>query len=276
MPSSKYLRSVVDFLNRQGWETSTTNIRDGVYIVAGKKSGANSPSSMLTMIVTEPEAEVTTDHVKYLLKTGREKNVDKVMLAPTVEVSANAKQAVNNYSVEILSTDTVSGMSGGGLEANTDSISMPDPDNSSEADADSGGRSFVTRRRLIIGGVIIIGGGILFSGGEDSADDPDVDSGIVFEGSLSELRNWQVDVVEGQEVTVEATDISGGERLQFQVGDGTAFVHSYQFYSEDSGTSNSYVFESDGQHQLQLHAERHEAPMNEDVSISAMMEINTQ
>ncbi len=98
---------------------------------------------------------------------------------------------------------------------------------------------------------------------------------LFYEGSLGELRDWQVDVVEEQEVTVEAEDIGEGERLHFQVGDGTAFVHSHQFYAEDSGTSNSYEFERDGQHQLQLNAERHEAPMDEDVSISVTMEISS-
>ena len=47
---------------------------------------------------------------------------------------------------------------------------------------------------------------------------------LFYEGSLGELRDWQVDVVEEQEVTVEAEDIGEGERLHFQVGDGTAFI----------------------------------------------------
>lgn len=103
---------------------------------------------------------------------------------------------------------------------------------------------------------------------------PDVDMGIVYDGEISELQNWQVDVVQSQIVTVEVSNIAEGERLRFQVGDGTAFVHTHEFYADDSGSSNEYQFESDGQHQLQLSADRHEAPVNEDVSISATMELS--
>jgi len=115
------------------------------------------------------------------------------------------------------------------------------------------------------------------AGGDDGnggTETPDVDSGEIYSGTLGELRDVQVDVVESQSVTVEASDISEVERLQFQVGDGTAFVHTYQFYEEDSGTTNTYEFEDDGQHQLQLNAERHEAPMNEEVEISVSMEVS--
>lgn len=112
--------------------------------------------------------------------------------------------------------------------------------------------------------------------GDNSQDNDreDFDTGIVFEGVISNLRDWNVDVVEGQIVSVEASEIREGERLQFQVGDGTSFVHSYNFYEEDSGTTNEYKIESAGQHQLQLNADRHEAPVNEDVEISARMEIS--
>lgn len=111
-------------------------------------------------------------------------------------------------------------------------------------------------------------------GGSDDSDTSNVDTGIVYEGDLSELRNWQVDVSQAQTVTVEALNIAEGELLRFQVGDGTGFVHTYEFYSENSGTTNEYQFETDGQHQLQLSAERSEAPVNEDVTISVTMELS--
>jgi len=115
------------------------------------------------------------------------------------------------------------------------------------------------------------------NGNNDNAggqNEEEYETGIVFEGNLGELRNWNVDVVQGQTVTVEASDIDEGERLWFQVGDGTGFVHSYRFYEENDGDTNEYEIESDGQHQLQLNAERHEVPMNEDVEIYARMELN--
>jgi hypothetical protein len=132
------------------------------------------------------------------------------------------------------------------------------------------------RRQFVTSTVAVAVGLAGCSGGDDGNgenDTPDVDSGTIYEGTLGELRDWEVEVVDSQSVTVEASDISEGERLHFQVGDGTGFVHSYRFYEEDSGTTNTYEFESDGRHQLQLQAERHEAPMNEAVEISVSMEV---
>jgi hypothetical protein len=103
---------------------------------------------------------------------------------------------------------------------------------------------------------------------------PDVDTGIVYEGDLSNLRSWNVDVVQGQTVTLEASNVGEGEYLWFQVGDGTGFVHSHRFYEQDSGATNEYQFESDGQHQLQLTPERDEAPVNEEVTVSVTMELS--
>ncbi len=112
------------------------------------------------------------------------------------------------------------------------------------------------------------------TGSTDNSGTSNVDTGIVYEGDLSELRNWQVDVSQTQIVTVEASNIAEGELLRFQVGDGTGFVHTYEFYPDDSGTTNEYQFETNGQHQLQLSAERNEAPVNEDVTISVTMELS--
>ncbi|AFZ74635.1 hypothetical protein [Natronobacterium gregoryi] len=109
---------------------------------------------------------------------------------------------------------------------------------------------------------------------DTTGDDDDYETGVVFDDTLTDLRDWHVDVVDGQTVTVQATDIAEGERLHFQVGDGTAFVHSHHFYPEDDGDTNEYEIETEGQHQLQLNAERHEAPMDEDVEITVRMELS--
>lgn len=112
------------------------------------------------------------------------------------------------------------------------------------------------------------------NGDQDSQDEIDYDSGVVYDDYVRNLRDKQVDLVTGQVVTVEASEIKEGERLRFQVGDGTGFVHSYNFYEEDDGTTNEYEIDSDGQHQLQLNPDRHEAPVNEDVEIYVRMEIS--
>jgi hypothetical protein len=110
--------------------------------------------------------------------------------------------------------------------------------------------------------------------GNGEGNTPDVDTGTIYDGALTELRDWQVEVTNGQSVTVEASDVGEGEELHFQVGDGTGFVHSYRFYQEDSGTTNTYEFESNGQHQLQLNPGRNEVPVNEDVEIDVIVEVS--
>jgi len=112
-----------------------------------------------------------------------------------------------------------------------------------------------------------------YQNGNDDESGPEFVTGIVYEGTLSNFRDWIVDVVKGQTVIVKASEIEEGERLHFQVGDGTAFVHSYHFYEKDDGETNEYEIETDGQHELQLNPERHEVPVDKDVEISVSMEL---
>jgi len=65
MSSSDYLQSVTEFLGNRGWQTSTTSVRDGVCVIAGRKESSDGTTSMLTMVVDSPESQTTTDHLKY-------------------------------------------------------------------------------------------------------------------------------------------------------------------------------------------------------------------
>ena len=122
--------------------------------------------------------------------------------------------------------------------------------------------------------ILIAGCGSDSDSSSNPTPTPDVDTGVVYDDNLSNLRNWDVEVVQGQTVTVEASNVGEGEYLWFQVGDGTGFVHSYRFYEQDSGTTNEYQFESDGRHQLQLNPKRDEAPVDEEVTVSVTMELS--
>jgi len=145
MDTSDYLHSVTEFFRGRGWNTSTTEIRNGVYIVAGSQNRDDSPLRMLAMIVDEPEKQITIDHVKYLIKAGRKKDANKIFLTGSATISSEAQSIVDKYNIQLLDPDTVSDKSDVGLEIDTDRITIPEPDenNASQTDVSSSQNSGV-------------------------------------------------------------------------------------------------------------------------------------
>lgn len=138
-----------------------------------------------------------------------------------------------------------------------------------------GSERSIQRRRYLITVAATISGvsmaGCMGSGNDgDDENGEDIDTGVIIDDELTELWEDFVDVNSGQTITVEASNVGDGEELQFQVGDGTQFVHTEHIYEDGN---DSYTFETDGQHQIQFHPKRHEAPMDEDVTVAVQAQI---
>lgn len=180
MPTSGYPESVLEYVRSQGWSTNTNKIRDGSYIVLGTKKSELGSKKMVLMIVCNPESKVRTDHIKYLLKTGKKKNANKAKLTATVDISNEVRQTADNYDIEIIEQSDISGGTNNGLNNNDDGLSMETPDNDEELESGDGGRNIVTRRRVLLLGVGI--GAIALVGG--NSGDANFDTQIEYETTV--------------------------------------------------------------------------------------------
>jgi outer membrane protein assembly factor BamB len=130
---SEFSDSVLKFVKNQGWSLNVTELRDGTDIIAGKRKTDTGPKKMLLMIVCNPEDEVTSDHLEYLLKSGKKKDANKAMLTSTVAISDEARELCEKYSVEILDPTKVQSYSeSDDFAVGTDEISIPNSGSDSQ------------------------------------------------------------------------------------------------------------------------------------------------
>jgi len=77
------------------------------------------------MVVTDPEANVTAEHLKYLLKAGEQKDIDNLTLSTDTGITDTLREATERHDIDLLSPETVSGGSETDFRIDADEISMP-------------------------------------------------------------------------------------------------------------------------------------------------------
>jgi archaellin len=130
MAASKYPDEVAAYFDDRGWSTTVQQIRDGVYVVAGSQSSAETSEQMLTLVVTEQEDSIRTEHLRFLLKAGEDKNADSLFLTTTQQVTDKVREACDEHGISVIDSDTVIGT--GDLLSSVEDISMPAGDQSSD------------------------------------------------------------------------------------------------------------------------------------------------
>lgn len=126
MPSSEYANTVLEYIQTKDWTTNLTELREGTYVIAGTRKKNSELEEMLLMIVCEPEDEVGSEHVEYLLKAGQQKNVNSVSLTHTLEISNDAQKLFEEYNVNLLTSKEVrSPTEPSGFDVDADDISIP-------------------------------------------------------------------------------------------------------------------------------------------------------
>lgn len=110
------------------------------------------------------------------------------------------------------------------------------------------------------------------NGETEDEQEPNPDSDELWNDTLSNHRDFNVELTEGQTISVTAEGINDGEMLLFQVGDGQSWVHSYQFYEEDDGHTEMYDAHN-GIHQVYVHPQRDAPPMDKDVEMKVLIEV---
>lgn len=107
MSSPEYPDTVQEYVQAQGWTTNITELREGAYMIAGFRGSGASSKKMLLMIVCEPESEVTTEHVEYLVKTAKQKNANTAALTAEIKTTDEARQVIEQYNISVIDPDTV-------------------------------------------------------------------------------------------------------------------------------------------------------------------------
>lgn len=139
MPSLEYPDAVLEYLQSQGWTTNRMELREGAYIIAGSRGTNTNSETMLLMVVCDPEDQVTADHLKYLLKTGREKNADSVRLTHTVDITEKARKACEEYGVGVIDSEKVQPQTQNNtFDVGSDEISIPDSESEPQSNLSSG------------------------------------------------------------------------------------------------------------------------------------------
>jgi hypothetical protein len=128
---------------------------------------------------------------------------------------------------------------------------------------------------------VLMGSGALISllagctGGDGSANETTtsqpIDSGVVFDATLSAMREEQVTLSASQKITVETSEIEEGEELTFILGDGSKFVHKEAIRQNET---TEFPVKSDGWHNIKLSPDRYEAPVDKDVQIHAKVTLS--
>lgn len=142
MSFTEYPEAVLEYVQAQGWTTNTTELREGAYIVAGSRETVTGTERQLLMIVCDPESEVTINHLEYLLKAGRKKDVSSVLLTYSVTITEEAQELCEEYNVEVIDSEKVhSHTDSSEFSVGAGEISIPnsnsDPQVSTESSAQS-------------------------------------------------------------------------------------------------------------------------------------------
>lgn len=109
MSSSAYLERVRSQLEADGWNTTTTELRQGTSLVAGSRPTVDGTERVLAMVVTDPEPRVESEHVEYLHDAREQKGADGAFLTATVEYSETSRAAANDHDIDILDADAATG-----------------------------------------------------------------------------------------------------------------------------------------------------------------------
>jgi len=156
--STSFIRQVRQYLQSKGWNTESTQVREGTFIIRGLKKSPDRNKSIIMMAVTTPETEVTADHLRYLTKISRKKHADRSLLTLETGLRDVVKKRANEAEIYTVSPDTIRETVSNQPGRDTDQGSLL---NSAEDSPKQ--HSVLTRRRGVAsGGLLIVG---LFSVG---------------------------------------------------------------------------------------------------------------
>ncbi|WP_424019259.1 hypothetical protein ACOZ4N_07235 [Halorientalis pallida] len=123
---SEYLDEVVAFLHSRGYDTETNVINPSAAVIGCvSRDESDRTERCLCLVETGSDTAISTDHVKYLLKAGKKKDVGNLSLTAPGGISPEAQEAAAEYDIDLIQPDEVLDDTTG-FDLAADSIAMPD------------------------------------------------------------------------------------------------------------------------------------------------------
>lgn len=132
--AEQYVDRMVEYLQSRGYETATNELNSSAVMIACVAGDDFDGSDRtLCLVETATDTPVSLRHMKYLLKTGKGKDVGSLSLTSLGGVSPDAKQAANKYGVEIVQpSEIVENTAGFGVAV--EDIELPDSSGTTDTD----------------------------------------------------------------------------------------------------------------------------------------------
>lgn len=184
MASSAYLDAVGQYLRADGWEIGSTQLQEGTFLIRGRQQSGEAEQSIVTMVLTDEAGQATPEHLKHLLETSHEEEVDLSILAAEPSLDAELQAAAADNGVHVLADEELDSQASSESSAADESADTaptaggeptdtapPDDTQPVEADRDDdppfpdpwtlfkaylGSR--LSRRQLIAGSALLVGG----------------------------------------------------------------------------------------------------------------------
>ena len=103
----EYADAVIEYVQAQGWTANIIELQEGAYIIGGARKTDDASEKVLLMIICEPMTEVESKHLKYLIKTGREENVDAAYVTYTVGITEAAKKIGRSHNISVIPPEKI-------------------------------------------------------------------------------------------------------------------------------------------------------------------------
>lgn len=107
MDPEEYFERVVRFLETKGWNTSTTQVNDSIYIVTGTRKSETYYDRMMTMVGVDSETVFGEKHLEYLVDAAGEHDVDQLLATCRGGVEEDVTDLLGEYDIEFIDPETI-------------------------------------------------------------------------------------------------------------------------------------------------------------------------
>ncbi|WP_436900694.1 hypothetical protein [Halovenus halobia] len=133
MDSEEYFERVIRFFETKGWNTSTTQVNESVYIVTGTRQSDTYYDRMMAMVGLGPETTFGQTHVQYLVDAAADHDVDQLLATTRGGFEDGTEDLLAEHGIDVIDPETIDDAFIDGFEVE------PEPDTFEQAAASGAG-----------------------------------------------------------------------------------------------------------------------------------------
>lgn len=120
MDSEEYFERVIRFFETKGWNTSTTQVNDSVYIVTGTRQSDTYYDRMMAMVGLGPETTFGEKHVRYLVDAAADHDVDQMLATTRGGFEDGTEDLLAEHGIDVINPETIDDAFIDGFEVESD------------------------------------------------------------------------------------------------------------------------------------------------------------